>query len=155
MLEPVLRPLPVVGPVVRWNRVARWCDALHLGVSSGLDLPAALALAGEAVDSNDARSDTEDLVAAVQAGRGLDPAPPLRLLPPMVPAALALGIDQNDLPAAAATLARMYREQAEVRLAIVPQVLSPVLLLLIAGCVGLAVASALLPMVVLLHDLSG
>jgi type IV pilus assembly protein PilC len=151
---PLLRPLPVVGPVVRWNEVARWCDALHLGLSAGLDLPAALSLAGAATDSEAGRADTELLLAAVRAGQPMEPAEPLRLLPATVPAALQMGVDQNDLPAAAATLARMYREQAEVRLAVVPQVLSPALLLLTAACVAMALGAALLPLVSALRMLT-
>ena len=154
-LASVLRPLPVVGPVVRWNAVARWCDALHLGVVAGLDLPAALSLAGEAVDSAELASDTRQLTDAVQAGRPLEATEPLRVLPPMVPAALALGVERNDLPDATATLARMYQAQAEARLAVLPQLLSPALLLLTAGCVGLAVASALLPLVEMIKFLTG
>ncbi len=154
-LGPVLGWLPIVGPVVRWNAVARWCDVLRLGVGAGLHLPAALTLAFEASDSAAVRADTEQLVAAVQAGWPLESVTTMRILPPMVGAALGLGVEQNDLPAAAATLARMYQEQAEVRLAVVPQVLSPLLLLVTAAGVGLAVSAAMMPLLTLLKSLSG
>ena len=154
-LGPLLLRLPLIGPAVRWNGVARWCDALQLAVSAGLDLPAAVGLAGQSADLSDARADSDALAATVRAGQPLEACGPLRLLPPTVPAALSLGVGQNDLPAAAATLARLYQEQAEVRLALLPQVLSPVLLLLTAACVGLAAVAALLPLVQLLREISG
>ncbi len=153
-LEPLLRPLPVVGPVVRWNQVARWCDALHLAVDAGMDLPAALDLAGRSVDSAAALADADQMASAVRAGQSIEPPGRLRLLPMMVPAALAMGVQRNDLPATAATLARLYQEQAEVRLAVVPQVLSPALLLLTAACVTLAVGAAMIPLVAVLRALT-
>ena len=152
---PVLVRVPVIGPVVRWNAVARWCDALHLAVVAGMDLPAALDLAGGTADLPAVAADSDALASAVRAGQPLEVAGRLRVLPPTVSAALSLGVDQHDLPAAAGTLARLYQEQAEVRLAVLPQVLSPVLLLITAVCVGLAAVAALLPMIVLLRDLSG
>jgi type II secretory pathway component PulF len=154
LLERLVIPIPLVGPVVRWNLLARWCDALHLGVQAGLDLPAALALASEAVDSGALRSDTRRMIDAVAAGQSLDSLiESTRMLPPVVPASLQLGAEQNDLPATTAMLAKMYQEQSEVRLGVLPQVLSPLLLILTAVCIGLAIASALLPMVLVLRTL--
>jgi general secretion pathway protein F len=154
-LGPLLRRLPIVGPVVRWNGVARWCDALYLGVLAGMDLPAALSLACEATDSAAVRADTQLMVSALQAGQPLAGVTGLVILPPMVPTALGLGVDQSDLPAAAATLARMYQEQAEARLAVVPQLLSPLLLMLTALSVGITVSAALVPLITLLQSISG
>jgi type II secretory pathway component PulF len=154
LLERLVIPIPLVGPVVRWNLLARWCDALHLGVQAGLDLPAALALASDAVDSAALRSDTRRMIDAVSAGQSLDSLiESTRMLPPVVPASLQLGAEQNDLPATTAMLAKMYQEQSEVRLGVLPQVLSPLLLILTAVCIGLAIASALLPMVLVLRTL--
>ena len=148
------RRLPVVGPVVRGNDIARWCDGLNLGVSAGLDLPAALTLAGRGSGSTAGRADAETLAGEARAGRRVDLGGPLRLLPPTVPASLAIGVDRHDLPDTAATLARLYREQAEARLAAVPAVLSPVLLLVTAVAVGLSLAAALLPLIVAIRSFS-
>src|SRR5687767_10587247 len=48
-VDAVVLPLPLIGPVLRRNMIARWCDAVRLGVEAGLDLPRAVQLAGEAV----------------------------------------------------------------------------------------------------------
>ena len=47
----VLR-LPLVGPVVHRSLISRWCDAVRLGVIGGMDLPAAMRTAADAVASN-------------------------------------------------------------------------------------------------------
>jgi type II secretory pathway component PulF len=153
LVEPLVLPLPLIGPILRWNLLARWCDALRLGVEAGLDLPAALSLAGNAIDSPRLRADSKLLMDSVAGGQALN-LRPTRLLPPLVPAALQLGAEQNDLPAATAMLAKMYQEQAEIRLSVLPQVLSPLLLILTATCVGLAVAAVLLPLFAVLRALS-
>jgi len=155
LVERFFLPLPLIGPILKWNLIARWCDALHLGVQGGLALPAALGLAQDAVQSEKLYADSQALIDLVNAGQSLDTAVETRLLPPLVPASLQMGIDKNDLPAAAALLTQMYEEQAEIRLAILPRVLSPLLLILCASCVGLAVASVLMPLVMVIRAMSG
>jgi len=112
-------------------------------------------LAQDAVQSEKLYADSQALIDLVNAGQSLDTAVETRLLPPLVPASLQMGIDKNDLPAAAALLTQMYEEQAEIRLAILPRVLSPLLLILCASCVGLAVASVLMPLVMVIRAMSG
>lgn len=152
LVERLVFPLPLIGPILRCNLLARWCDALRLGVAAGLDLPAALALAAGAIESRGLKADSQILIDAVAAGKPMD-ARPTRLLPPLAPATLQLGAEQNDLPATTAMLAKMYQEQAEIRLSVLPQVLSPMLLMLTAGCVGLAILAVVLPLVGVLRSL--
>jgi type II secretory pathway component PulF len=149
--EPLVLWLPLVGPILRWNLIARWCDALHLGVQAGLDLPAAISLAEDAIDSPRLKRDSRLLAETVSAGQTLDQLLSTRLLPALIPTTLQMGIEKNDLADATAVLARMYQEQADVRLAVLPQVLSPLLLMLVAVCVGLAVAAALMPLISVLQ----
>jgi len=154
LLEPLVYPLPLIGPILRWNLLARWCDALHLCVQAGMDLPAGLRLAGNAVDSSGLRESSRLLSDAVTAGRPMDQESLPAIMPPLIPTALQLGAEKNDLDAATATLATMYREQAEVRLAVLPQVLSPILLIFTTVGVGLAIVSALWPLFIWIRYLS-
>jgi type II secretory pathway component PulF len=154
-LEPLVHPLPLIGPILRWNLLARWCDALHLCIQAGMDLPAALRLAGNAIDSSRLRESSLLLADAVSAGRPMDQESFPAIMPPLIPTALQLGAEKNDLDAAVGSLATMYREQAEVRLAVLPQVLSPVLLIATAVAVGLAILSALWPLVWSIRSLGG
>jgi type II secretory pathway component PulF len=154
-LQPLVNSVPLIGPILRWNLLARWCDALYLGIEAGLDLPAALVLAGGSIDSRSLNEASRRMSEAVSAGRDMDGETLPRLMLPLIPAALQLAARQNDLPAAAANLAAMYRDQAEVRLSVLPQILSPILLMFIAVGVGLAIASMLLPLVMWLRFLNG
>src|SRR5687767_4652775 len=36
VVDVVMLPMPLIGPVLKRNLVARWCDAVRLGVEAGL-----------------------------------------------------------------------------------------------------------------------
>ncbi len=153
--DALLLPLPLVGPVLKDNLVARWVDALSIGISAGMDLPAAIEVAGEAVGTARLRHDGRMLIDALEHGRALSEVKGLRLLPPAVPAAIDLAARGNDLPTTLETLSQMYQQQAEMRLRILPAVLTPILLLLVAGCVGFVMIAVLLPLFKIMSAFSG
>jgi type II secretory pathway component PulF len=155
LVESFVLPIPLIGPILKWNLIARWCDALHLGVQAGMPLPTAIGMARDAVDSSRLRLDSQSLIDTITAGNPLDADAQVHFLPPLVPASLQMGIDRNDLPAAVAILTQMYQEQAEIRLALLPRVLSPLLLILTAACIGLAVCAMIMPLVAIIRSLSG
>jgi type IV pilus assembly protein PilC len=151
----VLLPLPLVGPVLKRNLVARWCDAVRLGVAAGLDLPQSIALAGDAIDSPSLRHDSDDLVAAVQSGQRVDMlAGHTRILPATVPTAMSLSIPNQDLAATLGTLSEMYQQQAETRMALLPSLLTPVMLILVAVVIGFVVLSLFLPFITLIQAMT-
>jgi type II secretory pathway component PulF len=152
IVERLVLPMPLIGRVLKWNLLARWCDGLLLGLQAGLDLPAALEIASGAVDSSRLRADSNQMIQRIQSGQAMDSEARYRFLPAIVATSLQLGSEKNDLPETVATLAKMYQEQAEARLNVLPAALGPLLLLMITGCVGLAVVAALLPLVRMLNS---
>jgi type IV pilus assembly protein PilC len=148
-------PLPLVGPVLERNLIARWCDAVRLGVQAGMDLPGAIELAGDAVGSPRIRADGRRLVDALAAGQPLEHAQPTRLLPATVAAVISLGSQQHDLPTMLGTLSQMYQQQAETRLAMIPGVLTPILIIAISIIIGVVIAALFLPFLTLLRALMG
>jgi type II secretory pathway component PulF len=149
-------PLPLIGSVLKRNLVARWCDAVRLGVQAGLDLPRAIELAGEAIGSPKLKLDSDDLVHAVQSGQRVDVlAGHTRLLPATVPAAMSLSIPNQDLAATLGTLSEMYQQQAETRLALLPALLTPFLIIVVAIAIGFVVLALFVPFVTLIQAISG
>jgi type IV pilus assembly protein PilC len=146
-----LLPLPLIGPILRNNLIARWCDAVRLGVRAGLDLPRSIELGTDSVASPRLRHDAAQLIAALQEGKAVDTVKETRLLPPTVPAAMALA--GEDLAATLATLSQMYQQQAEMRLALLPGILTPILVVLMAGVIGCVIAALFLPFLQLLSML--
>ena len=156
VVDAVVVPLPLIGPVIRRNLVARWCDAVRLGVDAGLDLPRAIELAGDAVASPRLRRDGEELIGAISSGRPPDAVVgSTRLLPAIVPAAMTLAAQNNDLARTLGTLGEMYQQQAETRLNLIPGLLTPVLVVLIALLIGFTILALFAPFITLIRTISG
>lgn len=154
VIDTILLPLPLIGPVLKRNLVARWCDVLRLGVDAGMDLPAAIDLAGEAVFSRPIRADGQRIAEAIRSGQS-EPVDRLRFLPATIPAAIAFSSQQNQLSQTLTTLSGMYQEQAELRLAALPAVLTPLLLLFMAVTIGFVMLGLLAPMLSLIQSVTG
>jgi type IV pilus assembly protein PilC len=154
VVDHVILPLPLIGSILRRNMIARWCDAAKLGVQSGLDLPASIELAGDAVGSPKLLRDGYEISAAIQAGQTPDHAA-TRMLPPTVAAAMALSSDQHELGSTLGTLGEMYQQQAESRLAMLPGLLTPLLIIIIAIVIGFVILGLFAPFLSLIQTLSG
>jgi type IV pilus assembly protein PilC len=149
----LLLPLPLIGPVLRRNLIARWCDAVRLGILSGMDLPGALALASDAVGSVRLRRDGQLMIAMLESGQPIDQsAGRTSLIPATVPA--AMGLARQDLPDVLQAMSEMYQQQAEMRLALIPVLLTPVLILLVAIVIGFVIAALFLPFINLITSLT-
>jgi type II secretory pathway component PulF len=146
--------LPVVGGVLRWNMVARWCDALRLAVEAGIDLPGGIVLANDAVASPALARDAERVWKMIESGEAVRGAMTVRLrvMPPTVPAAIGLASERYDLPATLGNLAEMYQRQAELRMGSIPTILAPVLLVTVAVMIGGVVVSIVSPLLVLMRS---
>jgi type IV pilus assembly protein PilC len=153
--EALLLPIPIIGPAMRRNLLARWCDALKLGVEAGMDLPAAIAMAGQAIGSPRLIADGSILADAINAGQPMAETLKTRLIPPTVTTVLTMAARNNDLPSGLNTLSVMFQQQAEMQVAMIPTVLTPILIVLIACVVGLVVMAMFAPMIALIQSVSG
>jgi len=154
--DAVLLPMPLIGPVLKRNLIARWCDAVRLGVEAGLDLPRAIELANEAVASPRLARDGNEVIGALNSGKTPDAViGSTRVLPATVPAAITLGAQNNDLPRTLATLSDMYQQQAETRLNLIPGLLTPLLILLLAVTIGIVILGLFMPFISLIQNLTG
>lgn len=156
VVEAVVLPTPLVGPVLRRNMIARWCDALRLGVDAGLDLPRAIGLANEAIGSRALRRDGQALITTLEQGRPLDESSlRLRIIPATVSATIELGRGKEQLSESLAALAELYQQQAEVRLNLIPAILTPLMLIFTAVIIGLVVLGLFAPLISLIQAVSG
>lgn len=154
--EYVLFHLPLVGGVLKRSTIARWCDASALGVGAGLDLPASLDLAGDAVASPKLQRDGRTISSALQKGEPLDRAGQHTvLLPATVLAGIELASQNHDLAASLETMGRMYHQQAEVRIHSIPAVLMPALLMIVALFIGTVILALFAPLISLLQAITG
>lgn len=151
----LLLPLPLVGAIIRRSLLARWCDALRLGIEAGVDLPQAIALAGEAVGSPRLMREGQDFAQMLSRGEPPGNWAVGRLIPPTVPAAIELGSSAGDLPATLATLTQMYEQQADYRLRLLPTIITPLFVFGLGLVIGTIVIAMFLPLVKLIQSVSG
>jgi type II secretory pathway component PulF len=145
--------MPLIGPVLRSNLIARWCDVVRIGVEAGLDLPASIALANDATGSARLTSDGLALSQALAAGRPLTAAT-TRLLPPTIPTAMQLASGHQDLGTTLRSLTDLYERQAELRMNAIPGLLTPTLLLLMSLVIGFVIAGLMWPLLSLINGLA-
>lgn len=155
IIDLVVMRLPLIGPIVIRNLLARWCDAVRLGVESALDLPTAMRMAGEAMGSDRIRFDSDLLASTHSAGQPLQDAVALSVVTPTITAAMDLGMARQDLPRTLATLTHMYEHQAEHRLGVMQATLQPILIILLAVVLGQVIAAIFMPILHLLTGVSG
>jgi type IV pilus assembly protein PilC len=152
LLEGLLLRVPLIGPVVRASLLARWIDALRIGIDAGLDLPRALALASDATASPRLAREAAALADRIATGgRATD----FRgsLIPQTVPAAIDLGAAAGDLPATLGTLSDLYEGQAEHRLRMLPSIITPVMMVLLAVVICTGIAALFAPIIQYLRAL--
>lgn len=146
--------VPILGRILKANLLARWIDSLRIGVEAGLDLPRAIHLASDVVHESHMTRDARHLADTISHGQ------PLldyrgHALPATIAASIDLASQTGDLPAALRSLSAMYEQQAEHRLQVLPSILTPLLLILIACTVSLTIAAMFLPLIKLIQSVSG
>lgn len=155
LFDSLILPLPALGTALKRARLAQWCNALRLGVEGGIALPQALKLAASAVGSPALTADTNQLIAAVEAGKPMTEVRHLIVITPSVTAALELASVSRNLPEALQTLATMFVEQTEAKIRILPAVLTPALMFFIGCAILVMVIALFLPLVKLIQGVSG
>lgn len=153
-IEPILLKLPLFGRALRADLLARWCDALQIGIEAKLDLPAAIDLANDAAGSPTIATDGRAIRNAVIAGQPLSEAK-LKAMPGAIPAALQSGINRNDLSSTITLLSNIYQTHAEARLATIPSVLGPFIMLFIGILFTLLVLAVFMPLNSMLRGMTG
>jgi type IV pilus assembly protein PilC len=149
--------LPLVGATLRRSLVSRWCDAVRLGIESGMDLPRAMRTGADAVGSPRLTRDVERLAARVESGEPLNGGGG-GLVPATVLSAVELASRQGGPGALAevlATLSRMYRQQARAKTAVIPAVLTPLLLALLTVIIGFVITGVFAPFITLIQGITG
>ena len=155
--------LPLIGPVLKRSLISRWCDAVRLGIDGGMDLPAAMRTAADAVGSPRMAREVEQLVGRLEAGQPLDGGGGggggrMRLIPASVLAAMELSSRQGGpgvLADVLATLSQMYQQQARAKVGLIPAVLMPVLLAMLTAIIGFVILALFAPLISLIQAVSG
>ena len=150
----VLR-LPVIGSLVRTALTIRFCRSLSILLSSGLGLPAALALTREVIGNAEAGQLIDKLASALRDGvEFTDPLARSQVFPPLVASLLRVGAHSGSLAEVSGRLAVMYETKLDVGLQRLMSILEPVIILLVSAFVALIVLS-IMSAIIGIYDLTG
>lgn len=147
----VAEHMPIFGPAVRASLIARWCDGLRMGVISGMDLPQSIELAGAVAGSPLIAACGSTMNWAISRGVPIDKAIAETALPPTIGVAIQTGITCNNLPETLNVLSEGYRKEAHIRIASLPAIITPVLLVVLSLIVILVYYGLLAPFISLLN----
>jgi general secretion pathway protein F/type IV pilus assembly protein PilC len=139
--------LPVIGPLMKGVSTARFTRTLGTLLENGIPVIQAMQIARDAAGHPTLASAVDRAIEAVRAGESL--APPLNqsgFLEEDVVEMVAVGESANNLAQVLLTIADTLEARADVLLSVFVQLLSPVMLLVIAGFIGFIFLALVVPM---------
>jgi type IV pilus assembly protein PilC len=138
--------LPLVGPIWMKYQVAMFSRTLATLLSGGLPLVPSLETASQSIDSFKISQTVEHAAKRVREGRSLSYSlEETRFFPDLAIEMVEVGESTGALPAMLNSVAEFFEEDVQSALAAALQLVEPVLLILMAGIVGLVLISLYLP----------
>jgi len=146
-LEVFKTRLPVIGPLIRGFATARLCRLLGTMLSNGVPMLAALQIAKDGAGNILMQRAVEDAAEAVKAGQHL--APPLvksGLFDDDITEMISVGEAANNLDEVLVKIAETVESRLDRALGVAIRLIEPLLLVMLAGIVGIVAAALLLPL---------
>ena len=146
--------VPILSAILRRNVIARWCDAVRMGVEASMDLPTAMSLADNLILLPSVSRDTVKIINCLEEGRAFASIDSLELIPATVLASIELSENPASLLASLEDLTSMYRQQAYLRMISLESVFNPLLLVGLGLCIGSCVFAMFLPFLRIMSSLT-
>lgn len=141
----VLR-IPGVGRLVRIVAVARFSKTLATLLASGLPLIQALEIVRNIVNNAVLEKALDDAREAITEGASIaQPLAASRQFPPLLTHMIAIGERSGELEGMLAKVAEAYDNEVETAIAKMTSWLEPIMILIMAGVVGMIIISILIP----------
>jgi type IV pilus assembly protein PilC len=137
---------PRIGGIVQLVNSARFCRTLGGLLSAGIPLWESLGVAAETSESVLVLESLEDVRDAVEKGQKLEPTlRESRCFMPEMLDIVGIGEETGMLDKMLLSMADDYEEEIETRLATLIELLKPLLLIVIGGCIVLILVAVYLP----------
>lgn len=147
VVESLLLPMPLLGAILQRQLLARWCDAMRLGIDAGQPLPQAIALASDALSWPGISRDSQTLIAQLESGQPMKHDPSMQYVTPSVCALLNHAGQRGQLSESLANLTELLQQQANVRIEGLIAFLGPACLIILGTVIMFMVLSCFLPLV--------
>jgi type II secretory pathway component PulF len=149
------RWMPVIGPLLRWSRLAQFAHMMQLFVENQVPLPEALRFTANGLGGNELGAACRRLAGDVEAGRGFcDSLAVRRQFPARLVPLIEWGERTPALADAFGGAASMCDDMLRVRAAMNQLVLLPVLFLAIVVFVGSSLLTLFMPLIAMVTTLS-
>lgn len=138
--------VPLLGIVLRYLAVSRFCRTLGTMFKAGVPLLRALDISKFVLNNMELMKVIDEAQVGIREGESI--ASQLKKSPyfePMVIHMVAVGERSGQLPEMLTNVAETYEKQVESRLSIMTTILEPVMILVLGGTVGFVIFSIIVP----------
>jgi type IV pilus assembly protein PilC len=146
-IDRLILRLPVMGPLLRFAMVERFCRILSSMLQAGVSLPEAMTVASQAMNNLVVEKALDEAREGIMRGEGLSgPLGRTALFPPAATQMLRVGEDTGSMDVQLDAAARYYEREVDDKLKRLTSLFEPVILIVmgvIVGFVAIALVSAM------------
>jgi type IV pilus assembly protein PilC len=154
--EKLFLRFPVIGRLYLNSTLSRMAEAMAVLVGAGSDMPECLRLGSAAAGSDLLIQDSEYVAGRIERGENiLQAGQGAMMLPKLFLYSMQLGAQRNELQDNLHSLGEMYADQARTAQSRLQSLLLPVMVVVVGGIIGLSILAVFLPMIQVVHALSG
>jgi type IV pilus assembly protein PilC len=147
IIDRVILRTPIMGPLLRYAMVERFCRVLSSMLQAGVSLPEAMAVAGQAMNNMVVERALDEAREGIMRGEGLaGPLSRTALFPAAATQMLKVGEDTGSIDVQLDAAARYYEREVDDKLKRLTSLFEPAILIvmgLIVGFVAVALVSAM------------
>jgi type IV pilus assembly protein PilC len=147
VIDRVVLRLPIMGPLLRFAMVERFCRVLGSMLQAGVSLPEAMTVSAQAMNNLVVERALDEARAGIMRGEGLaGPLGRTALFPPVATQMLKVGEDTGSIDAQLEAAARYYEREVDDKLKRLTSLFEPAILIVmgcIVGFVAIALVSAM------------
>lgn len=137
--------LPGIGRIKKYQDIILFCSLMQRLLDAGISLPQSLNLLDEAVKGKEIKKLINNLKFEVNEGRRLAPVFALSIFPAEAVRMVGVGEESGRLSEMLGYMARIFRTELEQKLQSWMNLLQPLLIIWIAGIIGVVAVGVLIP----------
>jgi type II secretory pathway component PulF len=147
--------VPIFGKVIKLNLFAQFARTLSTLLQNGVPVLTALQITEQVIPNSLLKEAIAKTREAVTDGKTIaQPLASSRLFPQLMVDLVKIGEETGDVPGSLANLADTYEGELQINLRIMTNLMEPLLIVVMALCVGFLLLSVLMPMFKLINTIS-
>jgi len=155
VLDELKLKIPIISRLLKKIYVTRFAEASSVLIKGGIATPTALEMAGKVTANYVYRNIAFEIAEGVRRGSNISTnlGKYPDYFPPLVAEMVAVGEASGNLDSLLRKVADFYKEETEMNLGIISELIQPVVIVILAVSIGLLVASILFPIYNLIQSI--